>query len=74
MENHRVFHNFTTPVPGTLREVLDNDNATRDESCLNGLGMKKVESGGVSMMLKTGMEVDKYYTFLEHRPQDHRKT
>ena len=53
--------NFTTPVPGTLREVLDNDTTTRDKSYLNGLNMTKGESGGVSMMLKTGMEVAQHY-------------
>ena len=52
---HFVFPNFATPVPGTLREVLDNNTKTRGKSYLNGLGMKKVESGGVFMMLKTGM-------------------
>ena len=43
------FPNFATPVTGTSREVLDNDTATRDKSYLNGSGMKKVESVGLSM-------------------------
>ena len=57
-----TFPNFATPVPGTLREVLDNDTTTREKSYLNGLGMIKVESGCVSMMLKTD------YTFFKDGP------
>ena len=49
--------NFTTPAPGTLREILDNDTTERDKSYLNGLNMTKGESGSVSMILKTGTEV-----------------
>ena len=30
--------------------------------------MKKGESGGVSMILKTGMEVSQYYTVFNYRP------
>ena len=59
---------FTTPVPITLREVLDNNTITRDKSHLNGLGMKKGESGGVSMMLKIGMEVAQYYNVFDYGP------
>ena len=55
MEKHFAFPNFTTPVPGALGRVLDNDTTTRDKSYLNGLRMTKDESGGVFMMLKTGM-------------------
>ena len=43
---HFAFLNFTTPVPGMLREVLDNDTTLRDNISLNGLGMKKGKSGG----------------------------
>ena len=57
MENHFVLPNLTTPVPGTLREVLDKNTKTREKIHPNGLGMKKGESGGISMMTKTGMEV-----------------
>ena len=57
-----VFPDFTTPVSGTLREVLDNDTTTRDGISLHGLGMTKGESGGVSMILKIGMEVAQYHT------------
>ena len=39
---HFALPNFTTPMPGTLREVLDSDIATRDKIALNGLGIKKV--------------------------------
>ena len=63
-----AFPNFTTPVPGTLRKVLDNDTTTRDKFYLNGLGMKKGESGGVSIMLKTGMELVQYYTVFSYVP------
>ena len=49
---HFWFPNFTTPVPGILREVLDNDTTTRDTISFNGLGITKGESGGVSMILK----------------------
>ena len=52
VENHSVFPNLTTPVPGTLGEVLDNDTTTRDKRCHHGLGMTKGESGSVYMMLK----------------------
>ena len=50
---HFVLTNFTTPVPGTLQEVLDNDTTTRDKSYLNGLGTAKGESGGIYMIMKT---------------------
>ena len=43
---HVAFPNFTTVVPGMLREVLDNDTTLRDNISLNGLGMKKGKSGG----------------------------
>ena len=49
VENHFSLPNFTTPVRGMLMEVLDNNTATRDKSYLNGSGMKKVESVGLSM-------------------------
>ena len=52
-----VFPNFTTPIPGTLREFLDNDITPRDKIYLNGLVMTKGKSRGLSMMIKTGMEV-----------------
>ena len=45
-EKHFAFPNFTTPVPGMMREVLDNDTTLRDNISLNGLGMKKGKSGG----------------------------
>ena len=62
VENHFTFPNLATPVPGTLMEVLDNNTTTRDKSYLNGLGMVKGESRGVSMMMKIGMEVAHDYT------------
>ena len=63
-----AFPNFSTLVSGMLREVLDNDNTTRDIFLLNGSGITKGKSGGVSMMLKTGMEVAQYYTILNYGP------
>ena len=68
MEKRFEFPNFTTPVPGTLMEVLDNDTTTRDKIYLNGLGMKKGKSGGASMILKTGIEVAQDYTVLNYGP------
>ena len=51
-----------------LREIIENYITTRDKISLNGLGMKKVKSGYVSMMLKTGMEVAQYYTVFNYVP------
>ena len=68
VENQLSFPNIDTSVPGTLREVLDNNTTTRDKSYLDGLGMKKGESGRVSMMVKTGMGVSKYYNIFNYRP------
>ena len=62
------FPHFSSPVLGTLRGVLDNDITTRDKSHLNGLGTTKFESGVVSMMLKTGMELAQDYTVSNYRP------
>ena len=64
--NHFVFPNFSTPMPGTLRGVIDNAMAPRDKIYLNGLGMIKGKSGGLSMMMKTGMEVAHNYTVFEY--------
>ena len=67
-----AFHNFTTPVTGTPREVIDNDTTPRDNIFLNVLGVKKCKSGGASMMMKTGMEVYQDYTVFNYglpRPQ-----
>ena len=55
-------------MPGTLRGVLENDTKTREKNYLNGLNMKKVESGGVSIILKTGTEVAQYYTIFNYGP------
>ena len=68
MVKHFLKPNFTTPVPGTLREVLDNDITTREKIYLNGLGMTKGESGGIYMMMKTGMEVSQYYNVFNYGP------
>ena len=37
-----VTPNFTTPILGILREVLDNEMAPRDKISLNGLRIKNV--------------------------------
>ena len=68
MAKNFAFPNFATPVPGTLKEVLDNDTTPRDKISLNGLEMKKGKYGGASMMLKTGMEVPQDYSFFNYRP------
>ena len=68
VEKHFVLPNFNTPETGTLREVLDNDNTTREKNYLNGLGMTKGESGGISIMLKTVIEVAQDYTVFNYRP------
>ena len=49
-------------------EVLDNDTTAREKVSLNGLGMTKGQFEGVSMMLKTGMKVDQYYTSFKNVP------
>ena len=68
VENHFLLPNSTTPMTGTLREVLDDDITPRDKVSLNGLGMTKGKSGGLSMMLKTGMEVAQDCTIFNYRP------
>ena len=44
MAKNFAFPNFATPVPGTLKEVLDNDTTPRDKISLNGLEMKKINT------------------------------
>ena len=65
---HFALTNNTTPVIGTLREVLDNDTKPIDKIYLNGLGTTEGKSGGASIMLKTGMEVAQYYTVFNYGP------
>ena len=50
-----AFPNFTTPIEGTLREVLYNDISPRDKISLDGWGITKSKSGGLSIFLKTGL-------------------
>ena len=57
-----AFPNFNTAAPGTLREVINNEITPRYKIFLNGLGMTKGKAGGLSMILKTGIEVAQYYT------------
>ena len=68
MEKHFELPNFITPVPGTLRDVLDNNTTTRDKSYLNGLGIRKYEPRGVSIMMKTVMEVAQDHTVFDYVP------
>ena len=68
MAKHYAFPNITTPVSGTLRGFLENDTTTGDKNFLNGLGMTKGESGGVSMIMKTVVEVAQYYTVFNYIP------
>ena len=66
--NHFEFPSFITPVSGMLREVLENGTTKIYKIYLNGLGTTKFESGVVSMMLKTGMELAQDYTVSNYRP------
>ena len=50
-----VLTNFNTPMPGTLKEVLNNDISPREKISLNGLGMTKGKYRGLYMMLRTGL-------------------
>ena len=68
MAKHSPFPKFITPMSGTLREVFDNDIASRDKISLNGLGMTKGQAGGLYMILKIGMEVHQDYTVSNYRP------
>ena len=56
--------NYITLVTGTLREVLENNIAPRDKISLNGLGMTKNKARGLSMMLKTRLNVAQDHTIL----------
>ena len=66
---HFALPNFTTLIPGTIREVLDNGIVPRDKISLNGLGIIKGKAGCLSMMLKTGLEVAQDYTVFSYGPQ-----
>ena len=68
MEKHFAPPNISNLVSGAMREVLDNDTTAREKVSLNGLGMTKGQFEGVSMMLKTGMKVDQYYTSFKNVP------
>ena len=68
MAKRLLLPNFTTPVPGTLRGVIENDTTPRDKISLNGLGIKKGKSGVASMMLKIVMEVAQYYNVFNYGP------
>ena len=65
MATHFTFPNFNTPRTGTLREVHDNEITPIDKIYLNRLGITKGKSRGLSMMLKTGLEVAQGYTVLD---------
>ena len=68
VSKHFLFPNFKAPVPGTLREVLDNDTTRSDNFFLGGLRVKTFEYGGVSMMLIIGMEVAQDYNIFNYTP------
>ena len=74
LAKHFVFPNFTAPMPGTLREVINNDIAPGEKISLNGLVITKVKSIGLSVILKTGLEWLKIILFSTTDPQSHRKT
>ena len=65
---------FTSPVSGTLRDILDNKTTTIDKKTLKGLGATKGEYGGVAVMLEKRMKVAQHYTVFKYNPQDHRTT
>ena len=59
-------------MPGTLREVVDNDITPRDKISLNELGITKDKYESVyMMMIKTGLEVSHLTLYLTTDPQDH---
>ena len=68
VEKHFLFPSSITPMKGTLREVLYSDITPGDKISLNGLGMAKDKSRGLSMMLRIGMEVAQYYTVFNYGP------
>ena len=65
MEKQFASPNISNLVSGAMREVLDKDTTAREKVSLNGLGMKKGQFEGVSMMLKTGMKVAQDYTVFD---------
>ena len=63
-------------------EVIDNNTTTRDKMSLNELGVLKVQSISVSIIIKTGMEVEEDCIVFNHgsprtqeevKPKDRRK-
>ena len=61
MAKNFVFPQFSASGTETPREVIEKDTTERYKISINGLEMTKGESGGVSMMRETGMEVAQYY-------------
>ena len=55
-------------MAGILRKVIGNNTTTIYKFSLAGLGVKKGKCRGVSMMLKTEIEVAQDYTFSNYRP------
>ena len=68
-----LFPKFNTPRPGTLREVLANDITPGDNISLNGPVMIKLKAIGLSIMLRTVMEVDQDYTVFNYGPPSPQK-
>ena len=69
-----LFPKFNTPRPGTLREVLANDITPGDNISLNGPVMIKLKAIGLSIMLRTVMEVDQDYTVFNYGTPSPQKT
>ena len=63
-----ILLNITTPVPGTLMEVIDNAITIRYKTPLNGLGTTKGKSGGAYIILKIGLEVAQDHTVFNYGP------
>ena len=59
---------FTAPATGMLRKFIGNDTTTINKFSRAGLGVKKGKCRGVSMMLKTEIEVAQDYTFSNYIP------
>ena len=53
-----------------LRFFFENYIAPRDKISLNGLGMTKDKARGLSMMMKTGLNVAQDHTVLNYGPSN----
>ena len=55
LQKHFAFPKFTTPMTGTLKEIVDNYTTINSKISLNGLGLIKGLPASVFMVLSTGM-------------------